>query len=128
MSALEILTDLVKFRISNNIPTDIEKALELSLSAFNMVPQVTYFEFGDDDENIIQLKDILVTYAAYVLLTQKACDLAEKNIRVEDNGISFQPIGPENTIYLARELWNNWQCQVQDLKQSESFISDFVEE
>lgn len=110
MSIKEKLIELIKVRISlPEIKVDnVNNALDLSLAAFNMVPCVTYFTF-EDEENIDQLKDLLITYASYVLLTSYSCT---------------------NDYYLnvARELWNNWESQVRSLKESDSFYEDFVQE
>ena len=115
MSVLDKLVELVKFRIGldGEDPKNVRWALQLALSAFNMVPAVTYFTF-DDEENIDQLTDILVTYAAYVLLTKKAAEDLSDDIG--------------DTTHLARELWNNWESQVNNMKQSDSFYEDFVQE
>lgn len=113
---LDNLINLVKLRISTDSSDDeIMKALELSLSAFNMIPSVSYFTF-EDDENINQLSDILATYAAYILATSKAARVIGNDKESND------------MFMLARELWNNWYTQVNTLKQSESFYKDFVEE
>jgi hypothetical protein len=110
MTALENLVSLVSDRIdTTDLVEFIEPALKLSLSAFNMVPHITYFTF-EDEENINQLSDILVTYACYVLVTKKVA-----SIRNFQEGIN-----------LAHELWSNWNVQVNDLKQSDSFYEDFV--
>jgi len=111
--SLENLVELVSFRIAVDAK-EIEPALKLALSAFNMVPCVTYFTF-EDDENIDQLKDILITYACYVILTKQA------SRSISENGF-------HDRITLARELWNNWDSQVNNLKQSDSFYDDFVRE
>jgi hypothetical protein len=111
-TSLKNLVALVKDRIA--IEDEIEPALNLSLRAFNMVPCVTYFTF-DDEENIDQLSDILVTYACYVILTKKAA------MAITESSFS-------DLITLARELWNNWDSQVNNLKQSDSFYDDFVQE
>ena len=73
MSILDNLVEVVKFRIGlgseddNEIAlTDVRLALQLALSAFNMVPAVTYFKFDEDEENIEQISDILVTYASTI--------------------------------------------------------------
>jgi hypothetical protein len=135
MSVLDNLVEVVKFRIGLDVDSDatnVRLALQLALSAFNMVPAVTYFSFDDDEENIAQILDLLVTYASYVLLTKKAADLANKipEPAINDNGISYIP-GISNiheVITLARELWNNWDSQVSNLKGSDSFYADFVRE
>jgi hypothetical protein len=118
MTALENLVELVKNRIALNIEVvedeDIEGALTLSLSAFNMVPCVTYFTF-EDEENINQLSDILVTYAGYILLTNMAT-----------SNIGYTSL--HDDMKVARALWNNWVQQVTNLKQSDSFYEDFVQD
>jgi hypothetical protein len=112
MTAFENLVSLVNDRIDTTDLFDyIEPALKLSLSAFNMVPHITYFTF-EDEENINQLSDILVTYACYVLVTKQVASVHNWHERMS----------------LARELWNNWHMQANDLKQSESFYEDFVRE
>lgn len=128
--SLENLVDLVRFRMA--IPLldkgDIEKALVLALSAFNMVPCVTYFTF-DDEENIDQLSDLLVTYACYVLLSTKSLIERGREFKTTDNAVSYTP--PDVSSHLltvSRELWNNWDSQVNNLKQSDSFYDDFVQE
>ena len=132
MSALENLVELVKFRMSTlNSGVDvknIEKALYLSLSAFNMMPCVTYFKFGDE-ENINQISDLLVTYASYILLTTQSLVERGKEFAVEDNGVGFIPPSvSDHLIIVSRELWNSWYSRVKDLKQSDSFYEDFVRE
>jgi len=119
MSVLDNLAEVVKFRIglvNNDDETAVRQALKLALNAFNMVPAVTYFSFSEeDDENIVQLSDLLVTYAAYILLTRKAVRSV--------SGDSFQEL-----VIISREICNNWDSQVNNLKQSESFYDDFVQE
>ena len=139
MSILDNLVEVVKFRIGLGYEdndeialTDVRLALQLALSAFNMVPAVTYFKFDEDEENIEQISDILVTYASYVLLTKKAANIVNKvpEPAISDGGISYVP-GHSNiheAITLARELWSNWDSQVNNLKQSDSFYADFVQE
>jgi hypothetical protein len=132
MSILDNLVDVVKFRIGIDSDDEtstisVRLALQLALSAFNMVPVVTYFSFEEDEENISQISDILVTYAAYVLLTKKAIEIT-REISVKDGGISYTPADSSSTAYLARELWNNWDSQVSNLKQSDSFYEDFIPE
>lgn len=136
MSVLDNLVEVVKFRIGldddESSVTQVRLALQLALSAFNMVPAVTYFSFEDDEENVAQLSDILVTYAAYVLLTKKASEILNKDPEpaISDHGISYVP-GVSNfheVTTLARELWNNWDSQVNNMKQSDSFYEDFVRE
>ena len=135
MSVLDNLVEGVKFRIGlddESSVTQVRLALQLALSAFNMVPAVTYFSFEDDEENVAQLSDILVTYAAYVLLTKKASEIFNKDPEpaISDHGISYVP-GVSNfheVTTLARELWNNWDSQVNNMKQSDSFYEDFVRE
>lgn len=116
MSVLDNLVELVKFRIGLGDADDtaVTLALQLALGAFNIVPSVTYFTF-EDEENIAQLSDLLVTYAAYVLLTRKAAQA------ISDR--SFQDL-----VQLSREVWSNWDSQVSNLKQSDSFYEDFVKE
>ena len=126
-TSLKNLAELVKFRMS--LPSleagDIDKALQLALSAFNMVPCVTYFTF-DDDENIEQLSDILVTYACYVLLSTQS--LVERGREGADPTIGyFPPDVSTHLLTVSRELWNNWDSQVNNLKQSDSFYEDFVQ-
>ena len=78
MPALESLVELVKFRIGLNNDHGVIPALQLALSAFNMVPAITYFSlFDEDEENIAQISDILVTYASYILLTKKASEVLD---------------------------------------------------
>lgn len=123
----ENLVDLVKFRIALELDKEtIDKALQLSLSAFNMVPCVTYFTF-DDEENIDQISDLLVTYACYVVLSTKSLVERGREVSVSSNGVSFVPPDmSEHLVRLSRELWNNWDSQVNNLKQSDSFYEDFV--
>jgi len=136
MSVLDNLVEVVKFRIgldSDETNTnDVRLALQLALSAFNMVPAITYFSFDEDEENVAQLSDILVTYAAYVLLAKKASEVASKipGPAISDNGISYNPgvLNFYDFTNLARELWNNWDSQVSNLKQSDSFYEDFIQE
>ena len=136
MSVLDNLVEVVKFRIGiddeKTTVTDVRLALQLALSAFNMVPAVTYFSFDEDEENISQISDILVTYAAYVLLAKKASEVASKipDPTVSDAGISYNPgvLNFYDFTSLSRELWNNWDAQVNNLKQSDSFYEDFVQE
>ena len=132
MPALDSLVELVKFRIGLDNDHGVIPALQLALSAFNMVPAITYFSFDEDEENIEQISDILVTYASYILLTKKAAEISNKSPEpaISDNGISYTP-GPSNiheVITLARELWSSWDSQVNNLKQSDSFYEDFVKE
>jgi hypothetical protein len=121
MSVLDNLVEVVKFRIGlgdDDDVTTVRLALQLALSAFNMVPAVTYFSFEEDEENIAQISDLLVTYAAYILLTRKA---ARSISDISDP--DFQDL-----VTLSREAWNNWDSQVNNLKQSDSFYEDFVQE
>lgn len=125
----ESLVELVKFRMAKDLEDDsIDKALQLSLSAFNMVPCVTYFTF-DDEENIEQISDLLITYACYVLLSTNSLTERGREVIHSDNGISFVPPNmSQHLVTMARELWNNWDSQVNNLKQSDSFYEDFVRE
>lgn len=100
------LINLVQFRVNSKSNTtftadDIQKALELSLRAFNMYPIITYFKW-DDVEVIDMITDILVTYAAYLLY------------------------GQTSNIELRTEFYDNWLIQIDALKDSESFLEDFV--
>jgi len=125
----ENLVDLVKFRMALEIEEEkIDKALQLSLSAFNMAPCVTYFTF-DDEENIEQISDLLVTYACYILLSTNSLVERGREISISTDGTTFVPPNmSEHLVTLARELWNNWDSQVNNLKQSDSFYEDFVRE
>jgi hypothetical protein len=131
MSILDNLVEVVNFRIglaSDEESAQAQLALQLALSAFNMIPCVTYFDF-DDEENISQISDILVTYASYVLLIRKSLIEKCKEFNISDNGVYLQPPDISNhLITVSRELWNNWNYQVQELKQSDSFYEDFVKE
>lgn len=130
MSALENLVELVNFRLFQPYPVeDIKKALVLALSAFNMVPNITYFTFYDE-EIIDQLKDILVTYACHIILMKNSpVERNKEFMQINDGGISYMPPSiAEHLAMLTRELWNNWDSQVRELKQSDSFYEDFVRE
>jgi Ca2+/Na+ antiporter len=126
------LIELVRFRIDEFSTTDtqdhitdgdIEKSLKLSLSAFNAIPPFTYFTF-EDEENIVQFSDMLVTYACYMLLIK--ISLAEKKKESDDKNSDHNY---SNTAYnLSVDLYNNWLTQVTRLKESDSFYSDFIAE
>lgn len=148
MSALKSLTELVQFRIdvtskqqildlNGNVkieevsifkPEDIQRALSLSLSAFNMTPPVTYLKFTDE-ENMEQLSDLLVTYAAHLLLTKQSLLERGREFQVKDNGIGFVPPSVSDlAINISNTLWHTWDLQVRNLKESTNFYEDFVKE
>lgn len=139
MTVLDKLVELVKTRVSpDHIPNalegevfpkeDIESALTLSLSAFNMHEPVTYLKITDE-ENMEQLADILVTYAAYVLLFKEALLQRGREFMISDNGVDLvpPPLGPF-LMDAARDLQNNWFNQVRSIKNNTRFVSEFVDE
>jgi hypothetical protein len=133
MSVLDNLVEIVKFRIGLDDEqisvTNVRLALRLALSAFNMVPAITYFTFEDDEENIAQLADVLVTYAAHVLLVRQSLIESGREFVISDGGIKYNPANVSNhLINVSREVWNNWDSQVSNLKQSDSFYEDFIQE
>lgn len=145
---LQTLVDLVSFRIaaegikpikteegvikyvSANIfeKKDIEKALDLSLTAFNALPPFTYFKCTDE-ENIMQISDILVTYASFLLLTRQSLLEKGREIILDDNGVKLEPPQLANFVYTtARDLFSDWKFAVIELKNSASFYEDFIKE
>jgi len=109
-------------------PEDIKTALELSLRAFNMVETITYFTF-DDVENVTQISDLLVTYAAYLLLTRQS--LKEKGVEftLSDGGVSYTPPALSDFVHMtARDMYQDWFYRIHDLKKSANFYNDFVKE
>lgn len=106
----------------------IKLALELSLRAFNMIPCVTYFKW-DDVENIDMISDLLVTYSAYILFSRSAILERGREFHVQDNGVGFSPPPVSDmALALAKESYESWYSQVSDLKESNSFFLDFVQE
>lgn len=130
MSVFKNLIELVKLRIGNlddALDTKIALALQLSLNAFNMVPVVTYFSFESDEENIAQISDLLVTYAAYIILNAQSVEERGKEWAQLQNGLLVSPPNVSDQCFsMANEMWRMWNIQVRDLKQSESFYTDFV--
>lgn len=138
------LIQLVKFRVASTGKTlggnnsyqevdifadaEILSALELSLRAFNMRPVITYFGW-DDEETIDMISDLLVTYAAYILLTRQSLVERGKEFTVNDAGISFNPSDVSSmALNVANEMWRVWETQVHTVKTSPSFYKDFVQD
>jgi hypothetical protein len=133
MSIKEKLVELVRFRMVDPQLSveEIDKALQLSLSAFNMVPHITYFTIYDA-ENVEQISDILVNYAAYVLCQNKSVIErinSKKNIYKDGGGYEVMSPDMSNDYReLARDLWHSWWEQVNNLKQTDNFYDEFVKE
>lgn len=148
LKSLTALTELVQFRIAavskqqiiepnGNVkiveasifePEDVQRALNLSLSAFNMSPPVTYLKFTDE-ENMDQLSDLLVTYAAHLLLTNKALVEKGREYSVKDNGIEYE--APQLGNFLlgtSDNLYRYWYERVRVLKTDPSFFRDFIQD
>ena len=107
-------------------PEKIETALSLALTAFNAVPPLTYFQF-QDEENIMQLSDLLVTYAGYLLLTQQS--LVEKGREFDSSVVGYTSTNMSNFLYdVGRDMYHDWIDRVQKLKESSSFYADFIRE
>lgn len=107
---------------------DLDCALELSLRAFNMVPRVTYFKWSDA-ENIDQISDLLVTYAAHLLLTKQSLLERGREFQVKDHGVGFVPPSVSDlAINISNTLWHTWDLQVRNLKESGEFYQDFIKE
>jgi hypothetical protein len=107
---------------------DFDCALELSLRAFNMVPRVTYFKWSDV-ETIDQIGDLLVTYAAHILLTKQSLLERGREFQIKDNGVGFVPPSVSDlAINISNILWHNWDVQVRNLKESDEFYQDFIKE
>lgn len=124
----ENLVKLVTVRSGLEVSEEnVSSALELSLSAFNIIPNITYFDFCDE-EIIDQLKDPLVTYATYILLVRHAIKL-QNTVKYSSNGVELDTADNSfGILLLASELWIQWRKQVNTLKKSESFYDDFVKE
>lgn len=109
-------------------PDEIKQALELSLSAFNMIPNITYFKFTDE-ENIDQISDLLVTYAAHLLLIRQALVEKGREYSISDNGIEYA--GPnigQFMLTVSDNLYQYWYGRVQVLKGDSHFYEDFVKD
>lgn len=122
------MKDYLKTLITTRMATDkdiedrIDGALNLALSAFNAVPEFSYVKW-EDKENIMQLSDLLVSYAVYVLLSYKLTKPIPKTY--SDNGVEVEINVVDNG--LVQSIWENWQRQVSNLKQSESWRDQFEE-
>ena len=146
--ALDTLVDLVNFRIAatgkkpetdkdgniNYVESalfdrkDVERAISLSLAAFNMAVFPTYLKI-EDEENMMQLSDLLVTYASYLLLVRQSLLEKGREYTIQDNGVGWTPPLLADFVYnVARELHENWWRAVTELKGSGGFDSDFVQE
>lgn len=148
MTVLDKLVDLVVFRLAavgqiqevDNFgrrvyqeksifePKTVETAIKMALTAFNAIPPFTYFKM-EDEENIDQISDSLVTYAAYLLLQRQA--LVEKGYEftVKDNGVNWTPpILSQFLFEVAKDLRDNWVQRTEVLKGSDSFYKDFIKE
>ena len=138
MTVLDKLVYLVSMRIAPKYIAqtkeeifsreEIESALTLSLSAFNMHEPVTYLKITDE-ENMEQLADIIVTYAAHVLLFRQSLIERGREVTVSDHGVEYipPPLGPF-LMDAARDLQNNWFNQVRSIKNNTRFVSEFVDE
>jgi hypothetical protein len=125
------LIKFLKFRLASAetwvfSTEDLDCALELSLRAFNMVPEVTYFKW-DDIETIDMISDILVTYAAHLLLVKQSLLERGREFQIKDNGVTWMPPSVSELAFLiSNELWTAWDEQVRQLKESSSFYNDFI--
>lgn len=135
------LAELVKFRVSGVRkfvvdgkpedvcvfePEEINYALQLSLSAFNMFPHVTYIKFTDE-ENIEQISDLLVTYAAYLLLSKQSLLEMGRQFSINSGGVSYEP--PDLGKFLnnvSESLYRSWFEKINITKSDSGFYHDFV--
>lgn len=108
--ALRIAIDLSKDTIVS--PKDIIKALELSLSAFNAHAPATNITF-DDAKEIEKIKDLLVTYAGYVLLLGQAIREKGHEWSTKDANTEVQPPELGNFLLdISRDLLRHWHEQM----------------
>lgn len=123
------LISLVRFRLSDTIKdaedlksVDIRKALDLSLAAFNSIPEVTYISFTEE-ENTMQISDLLVSYACYILLFKLAISEKGREFRTVDDHYNGTELS--GFFYdMAKDLREDWIDRVRELKASESFYKD----
>ena len=114
------LIELVALRIGVRLsedplfvkPDDIPRALELSLSAFNAHTPSTSITFEDTKE-IEKIKDILVTYAAYVILMPQAILEKGREWTMKDVNTEMGPPDVGNfLIEITRDLLRHWHEQM----------------
>jgi hypothetical protein len=114
------LVELVALRIAINLskdpifvgPEDIPRALELSLSAFNAHTPSTSITFEDTKE-IEKIKDILVTYAAYIVLLGQAIREKGQEWTMKDVNTEMGPPDVGNFLLeITRDLLRHWHEQM----------------
>jgi hypothetical protein len=114
------LIELVALRIGVRLsedplfvkPDDIPRALELSLSAFNAHTPSTSITFEDTKE-IEKIKDILVTYAAYVILMPQAILEKGREWTMKDVNTEMGPPDVGNFLLeITRDLLRHWHEQM----------------
>lgn len=131
MENIDYLIHLVKFRINNTKThkaldgsivdadifndSDIVNALTLSISAFNCIPPFTNITF--DDAVVRQIADILVAYAAYILLSRQSLFERGHEFSISDSGVQFTPPSLGDFIFnISERIFEKWHMQVKDFK------------
>lgn len=148
MTVLDTLIELVEFRTAaisktlvidehgNNVyqeksifeRKDVETTIKMALTAFNAIPPFTYIKL-EDEENIIQLSDSLVTYATHLLLQRQALLEKGREFVVQDNGVGWTPPVLSQFLFdFARDLRDHWVDRTETLKGSASFYNDFIKD
>jgi hypothetical protein len=89
---------------------------------------VTYLKFTDE-ENMDQLSDLLVTYAAHLLLTNKALVEKGREYNMKDNGVEYEaPQLGHFLLSVSDNLYRYWYERVRVLKTDSTFFRDFIQD